>query len=140
MKKRILQACVAMLFLCFLAINSYLTINHFLFIRQSVMKTNGNSYVTTQPVLLYENFGLDNEKIKQIDYVGTEKAFYFTEEQGFTELMQGENQLNGTVKVFMFELEDEKNAGKMDFKNENGLCCRYLLIWKKNILQIQKVF
>lgn len=99
-----------------------------------------NSYVTTQPVLSYGDFGLDNEKIKQIDYEGTGKVFCFTEEQGFSELKQGENELNGTVKVFTFGLEDKRDVGKMDIKIENGLYRRYLLIWQKNILQIQKVF
>lgn len=140
MKKRKLQACATMILLCSLIINSYCTVNRFLFIRKSVTRMKENSYVTTQPVLSYGDFGLDNEKIKQIDYEGTGKVFCFTEEQGFSELKQGENELNGTVKVFTFGLEGKRDVGKMDIKIENGLYRRYLLIWQKNILQIQKVF
>ncbi len=140
MKKRKLQACATMILLGSLIINSYCTVNRFLFIRKSVTRMKENSYVTTQPVLSYGDFGLDNEKIKQIDYEGTGKVFCFTEEQGFSELKQGENELNGTVKVFTFGLEGKRDVGKMDIKIENGLYRRYLLIWQKNILQIQKVF
>ena len=100
---------------------------------------DGKAIRTTQPILP-EDMHREVQRVEEIIYEGTENSFCFTEEHGFRKLEQGTNQINGTVKAWMFGQEEEKNVEKIKMEIKGSRSDRYILVQQKGLLKIQKVF
>ncbi len=139
MKKRIMEACLCVGFLILLGISGFREQTAIFTVRESKVLFEGKIFQTTQPILP-EDMHSEVQQVKEIIYEGAENSFCFTEEHGFQKLEQGKNEINGTVKAWMFGQEEEKNAEKIKMEIKGSRSDRYILVQQEGLLKIQKIF